>query len=310
MGLPIEKQGPQWLNSGAQRRRVAPAKTLLELPVEVLHLIMDRLPANGAVMLGGLHPTLRAALANLPDLHVALTLDAVDRRTEGGARTRTRARVTDATTLLLCRRKESFSRFLAASPSGQLTRLDLTLRVPLTSTGPPPSSASLDLDWLPLSSTRELSLNVILPPGGYDVQWHLYGWMHRCLRQILVSCSALRRLTLAHGNDHGSLWFDAYEELHGCLPASLQFLELHGSSGRMWLADCRHAPCRTLLPCLHLHYPVLRCIAQSVCLSGLTQRKEITSSSLLMLWGCTCPSAAAVISPPCVTWCCALLPFV
>ena len=212
--------------------------SLQGLPAEVLHLIMALLPPNAAVLLGGLHPELRAALATLPELHAALTLDAVDRCTAGTPRTR--ARSPDATSLLLRRQRESFSSFMAASPRRRVTWLELTLRLPptLAQAQLPPGNAALNVDWLPLSSIRQLALSAKLPPGGYSTQWRLYSWLHRCLHQIVSACSALQHLTLVCDSEHSSLWFDAYQVLDGCLPAGLPCLELRGS-GCMWLTDCR-----------------------------------------------------------------------
>ena len=161
---------------------------------------MALLPPNAAVLLGGLHPELRAAVATLPKLHVALTLDAVDRRTEGTPRTR--ARSPDANSLLLRRRRECFSSFMAASPRRPVTWLELTLRLPPTLAGAqlPPEKAALNVDWLPLNIARQQTLSATISHGGYSTKWS-----HRCLHQIVTACLALQHLTLVCDSEHYAL---------------------------------------------------------------------------------------------------------
>ena len=63
---------------------------MLDLPAEVLHLVMERLTGNQAVHLGSVHPALRAALNALPELELDVQLVA-----------EVRARTCDSTSIIL-----------------------------------------------------------------------------------------------------------------------------------------------------------------------------------------------------------------
>ncbi len=122
---------------------------LHDLPDDVLHAIMGRLPGNDVAKLASAHPALRRALQTLPSLQPSLLLEVT--LDCGGVRTRRDT----AAGRSHRRRRDDFGAFRVAHP--HLAFDALTVRVALPagvlrrlrrSTAP--------VDWLPLRSLKQL----------------------------------------------------------------------------------------------------------------------------------------------------------
>ena len=131
-------------------RRAAAARSLHELPEDVLHAIMAQLPGNEAVKLGSLHPALRSALGSLPSLQPSLVLDTSV--LHGPARTRGET----AAEQLRQRRSNSFNAFKAAHPGVAIEEVTVRLALPALLPQHVAADAAFHVHWLPLRYLKHL----------------------------------------------------------------------------------------------------------------------------------------------------------
>jgi len=135
---------------GGAKRPAAVARTLHELPEDVLHAIMRRLVNNDAVKLASVHPTLRRAIGTLPSLQPSVILDVSPLRAE----TRTRSDTTAERPRQL--RSNSFGAFRAAHPELAIDAMTVRLALPAALPRRIDMHAQFVTTWLPLRDLKHL----------------------------------------------------------------------------------------------------------------------------------------------------------
>ena len=136
------------------------ARLLLDLPEEVLHIIMLHLPGNAAVRFGSTHSTLRRIFRALTSLQPSLVLDVTAIRGRG----RTSAEY--AVKQMQQQRSGSFRAFRAAHPGIAVDALTLRLAVPEVPLGKVQRSAGAAILWLPLRQLKRLCLETSADAAG------------------------------------------------------------------------------------------------------------------------------------------------
>ena len=122
---------------------------LHELPTDVLHAIMGRLPGNDVAKLASTHPALRRALGTLPSLQPSLIMEVTLDRT--GARTRRET----AAGRSQRRRRDDFGAFRAAHPHLAIDALTVRVALPAGLLRRRRRLAA-PVDWLPLRALKQL----------------------------------------------------------------------------------------------------------------------------------------------------------
>jgi len=148
------------LEQGEQQQQQLTARSLLELPEEMLHLIMAYLPGNAAVRLGSTHSTLRRIFRTLTSLLPSLVLDVTAIRGRG----RTPAEC--AAKQMQQQRSLSFRAFMAAHPGMAVDAMTLRLAVPAVPLGKVQRSAGAAILWLPLRQLKQLCLETSADAAG------------------------------------------------------------------------------------------------------------------------------------------------
>ena len=148
------------LDQGEQQQQQLTAHSLLQLPEEMLHLIMGHLPRNAAVRLGSTHSTLRRIFRALTSLQPSLVLDVTAIRGRG----RTPAEC--AAKQMQQQRSHSFRAFRAANPGIAIDALTLRLVVPAVPLGKVQRSAGAAILWLPLRQLKRLCLETSADAAG------------------------------------------------------------------------------------------------------------------------------------------------
>ena len=127
-------------------------RSLLELPEDVLQLVMVHLPGNDAVRLASMHSTLRRVFRTLTSLQPSLVMDI--RLIRGGASTPAETAAKQARQ----RRIDSFRASRAAHPGISIDAMTLHLAAPALLPAKAQHDAVSASYWLPLRRLTRLCL--------------------------------------------------------------------------------------------------------------------------------------------------------
>ncbi len=147
------------LDHGEQQQQVT-AHSLLDLPEELLQMIMVHLPGNAAVRMGSTHSTFRRIFRTLTSLQPSVVLDVTAIRGRGRTPAECEAKQMQQ------QRSVSFRAFRAAHPGIAVDALTLRLAVPAVALGKVQRSAGAAVLWLPLRQLKRLCLETSADAAG------------------------------------------------------------------------------------------------------------------------------------------------